>query len=344
LYGRYGEGEGGLLFLGHVDVVPPGDEEAWSCDPFGGEVRDWGEEGEVMVGRGAVDMKGGVACYVAALRRLYESGALEGLGIPISFFVTSDEEAAAVNGAARALPFLYDEGERWDFCLNGEPTSSERLGDALKVGRRGSLHGILHVKGRQGHTGYVDLADNAVHRLLRLLRPLVEVSFDKGSEFFEATRLSVTSIEVSQGASNVIPGRATGYFNVRFNDLHTEESLKMFLGTLLLNVGEPEGSYDLEMRCNATSFMTAPGVGVESITESCREVLGITPEWSTVGGTSDSRFVKDFCAVADFGLCGKTMHGVDERVSLQDLESLTEVYGDVTRRFARKLLEERGRS
>ncbi|MFQ5955117.1 MAG: succinyl-diaminopimelate desuccinylase, partial [Kiloniellales bacterium] len=279
-------------------------------------------------GRGAVDMKGAIACFVAATAGfLAERGS--GFGGSISLLITGDEEAEAVNGTVKVLDWLARRGERLDACLIGEPTNPARLGDLIKIGRRGSLTGRLTVHGIQGHTGYPDLADNPCHRLVRMLDRVTAEPLDDGSEHFEPSTLQISTIDVGNEAANIIPAVATAGFNVRFNDRHSSASLERWLRSRFDQAIGEDGRYELELRVNGESFLTPPGPLSRLIADAVEQVLGRRPALGTVGGTSDARFIKDHCPVAEFGLVGQTMHKVDERTPVRDLEVLTRIYGAV---------------
>ena len=316
LYARLGDRRPTFLFAGHTDVVPPGDPAAWRADPFGGEVID----GE-LYGRGAVDMKGAVACFVAAAARLLGGGRRPRGSIGL--LITGDEEGPAVNGTAAVLRWLAERGERPDACVVGEPTNPTRLGELSKIGRRGSLSGRLTVFGRQGHAAYPERADNPIPRLLAMLRAIHDEPLDSGSVHFQPSNLEVTSIDVGNPATNVIPAEARAAFNVRFNDLHTAASLEAWLRARLDKVG---GRHQLELGVGGEAFLTPPGPLSEALADAVEAVLGTRPRPDTSGGTSDARFIKDYCPVVEFGLVGQTMHQTDERVRLADLEALTLVY------------------
>lgn len=321
LYARLGEAAPNFCFAGHTDVVPPGG--GWSLDPFAGELRDGR-----LFGRGAADMKGAIACWVAAVARFVEeTGAVPG---SISLLITGDEEGPAVDGTKRVLQWLAERGETLDSCLVGEPTNPGRLGEMIKIGRRGSLNGRLVVRGTQGHTAYPHLADNPIHRLLPMLRAITERPLDEGSEHFQPSTVQITTIDVGNPATNVIPAEACAGFNIRFNDLHTGMTLEQWLRRSFDAVG---GDYELTVEVSGESFLTPPGPLTEAIAGAVREVLGVEPELSTSGGTSDARFIKDHCPVAEFGLVGQTMHKADECVAAEDLEALTRVYHAVLKRW-----------
>jgi succinyl-diaminopimelate desuccinylase len=317
LYARLGDKGPNLCFAGHTDVVPPGPVEQWNSDPFSGEIRDG-----VVHGRGAADMKGAIACWAAAVARRLDKGPING---SISLLITGDEEGPAINGTAKMLHWLVEQDETLDACITGEPTNPDTLGEMIKIGRRGSLNGTLSVKGLQGHVAYPHLADNAAHRLVAMLDALVAEPLDEGSEHFQPSVLQVTGIESGMEATNIIPGSARAAFNARFNDLHTSETLTALLRERLdrAAAGAP---YTLDIKVSGESFYTPPGPLSDLVGDAVEKVLGARPALSTTGGTSDSRFIKDHCPVLDFGLVGQTMHKIDERVAVADIENLTAIY------------------
>mgnify|MGYP001361457446 CR=1 FL=1 len=318
LYARIGTGSPNFCFAGHTDVVPVGDQNSWSVDPFGGNIID-----DVLYGRGATDMKGAIAAFVEAVSRLIDR---EGVSGSISLLITGDEEGPAINGTKKVLDWMEKNGETIDVCLVGEPTNPSRLGEMIKIGRRGSLTGSLTVKGMQGHTAYPHLADNPIPRLIKMLDAIVSFELDNGTEHFQPSNLQLTTIDTGNPAANVIPAQVKAGFNIRFNDLHTGASLKKWLRSQLDAVG---GQYELDVKISGEAFLTAPGEFSALITKSVKESTGIEPELSTSGGTSDARFIKDHCAVAEFGLVGQTMHKVDEQISVSDIRTLTNIYTDI---------------
>jgi len=314
LYARIGEGAPNLCFAGHVDVVPTGDAEAWSHGPFAGEVADG-----LLYGRGAVDMKGAVAAFLAAA--LAHGKPARG---SISFLITGDEEGPALDGTVKVVEWLKARGERVDHCIVGEPTNPGALGDAFKIGRRGSLSGRITVAGKQGHVAYPHLADNPVPRLVRLLSALIAAPLDEGTPFFPPSNLEVVSVDVGNAAFNVIPAEARATFNVRFNDRFSLDTLKAEITRRLDSAGEP---YALEVQSGASeSFLTAPGAFVDLVADAVEAETGRRPEASTSGGTSDARFIKDICPVVEFGLVGRTMHQVDEATPVSDVTALARIY------------------
>ena len=328
LYARAGTDSPHLMFAGHTDVVPPGDEAAWTETPFSATIRDG-----MMYGRGAVDMKGGIACFLAAFARVKEkSGAPAG---SVSLLITGDEEGPSVNGTEKLLAWAAGRGEKWDAALVGEPTNPDTMGDMIKVGRRGSLSGEVTVEGVQGHVAYPHLADNPLRGLTTLVSALMDPPLDAGNERFPPSNLEVTSIDTGNAAVNVIPARGRFSFNVRFNDLWSVETLAAEIERRLaaaasaspLRPGREPIRYAIRFRERPSdSFLTHDDALIRSLSAAIKTVTGRTPQLSTTGGTSDARFIKDYCPVVEFGLVGQTMHMVDERVSLDDLACLTDIY------------------
>jgi len=320
LYARIGTAGPHLVFAGHTDVVPPGDEERWRHPPFAGEITDG-----VLFGRGAVDMKGAIAAFIAAAERFLGARG-EAFAGSISLLITGDEEGISINGTKKVLDWLGARGERLDACVVGEPTNAQVLGDMVKIGRRGSLTGTLMVHGTQGHTAYPHLADNPVHRLVDMLHAVTATPLDAGTAHFQPSTLQISTIDVGNPAANVIPAEARAVFNIRFNDGWTSARLDGWLREKLDAAG---GRYDLAVRVSGESFLTPPGAVSEIVATAIERSLGRTPELSTTGGTSDARFIHQFCPIAEFGLVGLTMHKVDERVDVADLTALTAIYKTV---------------
>ncbi|WP_342151318.1 succinyl-diaminopimelate desuccinylase [Methylorubrum sp. SB2] len=324
LYARIGTGSPVLLFAGHTDVVPPGEATAWTHDPFSGAVADG-----MLYGRGAVDMKGGIACMLAATLRFLEARGQE-FGGSIAFLITGDEEGPAVNGTVKLLDWAKARGERFDHCLLGEPTNPERLGDMIKIGRRGSLTGRITVHGRQGHVAYPHRADNPIPGLLRLASALLAAPLDTGTAHFDASNLEFTTIDVGNPATNVIPATARAVFNVRFNDDWTAQTLGDEIRRRLEEAAGHAVRFGLDLQpSNSPAFLTKPDAFVDLVADAIQAETGRRPALSTTGGTSDARFIKDACPVIEFGLVGQTMHEVDERVAVDDLDRLTAIYGRV---------------
>jgi succinyl-diaminopimelate desuccinylase len=318
LLATVGAGAPHLVFAGHTDVVPAGDEARWTHPPFAGAL-----DGETLYGRGAVDMKGGIAAFVAAALDFLRARRPRGT---LSLLITGDEEGPAVNGTVKVIEWARDRGFRFDAALVGEPTSRARLGDTIKIGRRGSLSGTIRVFGRQGHVAYPHLADNPVDGIVRLADRLIRAILDEGSAAFEPSNLEVTSIDVGNPAFNVIPGEARARFNIRFNDHWTFETLRAWLKREL-DQAAAGARYELAVEPGASDwFLTRSESLIAQISAAIRDTTGRTPELSTGGGTSDARFFKDVCPVIEFGLVGDTMHQVDERVPIADLARLVAIY------------------
>lgn len=325
LFAKTGSGAPHLAFAGHTDVVPPGDETRWKHGAFSGEVKDG-----VLHGRGAVDMKGGIAAFAAAALSYAAAnkGKLKGT---ISFLITGDEEGPGVNGTVKLLAWAKDRGEVFDHCIVGEPTSVSSLGDTVKIGRRGSLSGTLTVAGKAGHVAYPHNADNPIRALVAILNKLQE-PLDDGSWHFDRSNFEVVSVDVGNAAFNVIPGEAKAKFNVRFNDRHTPQSLKELLKSRAREAA-PAAQVKFDWEPASDSFITQPGPFVDLVAGAIADVTGRKPALTTGGGTSDARFVKDYCPVVDFGLVGQTMHQIDEQVPVADLQQLTAIYRRVLERY-----------
>jgi succinyl-diaminopimelate desuccinylase len=316
LYARRGHGAPHFCFAGHTDVVPVGDEAAWSRGPFDAEVAEG-----VLYGRGASDMKGAIAAFVSAADR-FLSGQNVDFDGSISLLITGDEEGPAVNGTVKVLDWLEARGERIDHCLVGEPTNPDTLGEMVKIGRRGSLTGVLTVNGVQGHVAYPHLADNPVPRMLDVLQALNARELDQGNEFFPPSNLEITTVDVGNPATNVIPARASATFNIRFNTEQTSAGLRAWIEDVCAQAGE----HELRITVGAEPFLTEPGEFTDIIAGAVAAVTGRRPELGTTGGTSDARFIYHHCPVAEFGLIGQTMHKVDEQADVADIDALSEIY------------------
>jgi succinyl-diaminopimelate desuccinylase len=327
LYARLGAGPPHLVFAGHTDVVPPGDEARWSHPPFAGEIA-----GGLLFGRGAVDMKGGIACALAAA--LDHVAARDGKPAgSLSFLVTGDEEGIAVNGTTKLLQWAAARGERFDHCILGEPSSATEVGDTIKIGRRGSLNGTLTVTGRQGHVAYPQLAENPIRSLTPLMSALMAAPLDQGSAHFEPSNLEFTSVDVGNPVVNLIPAEARARFNIRFNDCHSQASLKTLIETRAQAAAAPaRWRIDWE-RSNADVFLAEPGPFLDLVVGAIAETAGRIPKLSTTGGTSDARFITRYCPVLELGLVGRTMHQADECTTLADLTLLTAVYRRILERY-----------
>ena len=331
-YARIGTGAPHLMFAGHTDVVPPGNEKAWTYPPFAGAIADG-----VLYGRGAVDMKGGIAAAVAAaLDYLAANGGApqkNGKG-SISFLITGDEESVAINGTPKLLDWAAKRGETFDHCILGEPSNREALGDTIKIGRRGSLNGTLIVHGKQGHVAYPERADNPVTGIVKLIAALKSEPLDHGSKLFDPSNLEFTSVDVGNPTVNLIPAEARARFNIRFNDLHNQESLKALVEqrAIAASCGNIRFSFEWEPS-NADVFVVEPGPFTDLVANAVAEVTGRRPTLSTTGGTSDARFIKNYCSVVEFGLVGQTMHAIDERVPVAELIALTAIYRTILDRY-----------
>jgi succinyl-diaminopimelate desuccinylase len=328
LYARIGNQGPHIAFAGHTDVVPPGDESAWTHGAFSGDVKDG-----FLYGRGAVDMKGGIACSVAAtLDYLTANG-----GTPkgsISFLITGDEEDIAVNGTIKLLQWAASRGETFDHCVLGEPSNVEELGDCIKVGRRGSLSGTLYIDGIQGHVAYPHRASNPVPDIAALIVALSDEPLDHGSAQFQPSNLEFTSVDVGNPASNVIPAQARAKFNIRFNDHHTQESLRALIEQrMTVAAGNRIRARIAWEPSNCDVFVIKPGAFTDLVVATIEEVTGRKPDLNTGGGTSDARFITRYCPVIEFGLVGQTMHQIDERTPVADLEKLTRIYRGVLDRY-----------
>ena len=326
LFARRGTDGPHFAFAGHTDVVPPGDAAAWTHDPFSGEIVDGR-----LHGRGAADMKGGVAAFVAAAAQFLETPPQHG---SISFLITGDEEGDAINGTTRIVDWVRDNDHVPDMCLVGEPTNVSEMGDVIKNGRRGSLSCQLMVTGIQGHVAYPHFADNPLTHLLAMLAPVNGCELDGGTEFFDPSTANVTSIDVGNTAGNVIPASATAQFNIRFNTEHSADSLIGWLEEHFDRVG---GKWEAHWKATAHPFVTPPGQLTDMIAEAAEKIVGRRPELLTNGGTSDARFITTICPVAEFGLVGKTMHKIDEQVAVEDIDALTDVYTHILRSFFEKV-------
>jgi succinyl-diaminopimelate desuccinylase len=311
-----GEGSPHFAFAGHLDVVPPG--AGWSADPFAADVK-----GDLLYGRGAVDMKGAIAAFIAALDRIEQSSGT------ISLILTGDEEGPAIFGTRALIERMAERGLRPDLCLVGEPTSVDRLGDTIKIGRRGSVNIWIEVPGTQGHVAYPQLADNPIPKLIRALAAIDAIHLDDGTDWFQPSNIEITDLEVGNPASNVIPARAKARLSIRFNDLHRGDDLAARI-TAIVRAEAPNAI--VTPRVSGEAFLTEPGAFSDLIASAIRAHTGLEPELSTTGGTSDARFLSRLCPVVEFGLSNATMHKLDEAVAIADLAALTAIYADIVRR------------
>jgi succinyl-diaminopimelate desuccinylase len=321
LYARIGTGAPHITFAGHTDVVPPGDETAWSLQPFAGEVKNG-----FLYGRGAVDMKGGIACAVAAALDYLKANGGKPKG-SISFLITGDEESVAVNGTIKLLKWAAERGEKFDHCILGEPSNVQELGDCIKIGRRGSQNAVLIVDGTQGHVAYPQRADNPIRGIVKLIAALNAEPLDAGTEHFQPSNLEFTSVDVGNETVNLIPGQVRARFNIRYNDCHTNASLRALVEQRVAKAAGEKLRWRIDWApSNVEVFRTAPGPFTDLVVAAIEQVTGRRPDLNTLGGTSDARFIAQYCPVIEFGLVGQTMHAIDERVALTDLERLTKIY------------------
>ena len=320
LYARFGKGGPNLCFAGHTDVVPPGDLSNWASNPFQPEIRDGR-----LYGRGAADMKCAIAAFVAAASRVV---AMFGEKFPgsISLLITGDEEGPAIYGTVKMLDWLRASGQSLDVCVVGEPTNVNVLGDMIKIGRRGSMNAHITAHGTQGHVAYPALADNPVPRLLQFLKAVNDRIFDEGTDHFPPTNLEITTIDVGNTTTNVIPEKATARLNIRFNDQHSGIRLSEYLQTVGTEMAGNTGTIDMDISISGEAFLTPPGDLSDLVAGAVTAVTGETPELSTTGGTSDARFIKDHCPVVELGLINATAHKVDENARVDDIYALTDIY------------------
>ena len=323
LYARLGKKAPNLCYAGHTDVVPPGNIKDWTIDPFKPSIRK-----NHLIGRGANDMKSSIACFVSAVNKfLQKKPKFNG---SISFLITGDEEGLAINGTKKVVDYLKRIKEKIDFCIVGEPTNPNKLGEMIKIGRRGSLTGKIEVSGTQGHVAYPHLSNNPINTLISICKKLKEKKLDKGNKNFQPSNLEFTAINVDNKAHNVIPSRANAQFNVRYNNFHTAVSLKKKINLVIKTISKKNKcNFKIEYIANGDSFLTKPERTIYIAREIIKKITRITPKFSTTGGTSDARFIRKISPCLEFGLVNKTMHKVDECVSLSDLKKLTSIYQNI---------------
>ena len=323
LYAKLGRSSPNFCYAGHTDVVPPGNVKKWTTNPFKPIVRN-----NKLIGRGANDMKASIACFVAAVSRFKnENKNFKG---SISLLITGDEEGIAVNGTKRLIKYLKRKREKINFCIVGEPTNPNKLGEMIKIGRRGSLTGRLTIIGSQGHVAYPHRANNPSNTLIKILKKIKDLKLDKGTKNFQPSNLEVTKINIDNHADNVIPGSAEAVFNIRFNDKHSSSSLKNKLNKIFKSVTKANKSrYKITYEVSGEAFLTKPNKTTYMVQNIVKKVTGLKPKLSTSGGTSDARFIKNIAPCLEFGLVGKTMHKIDESVSVSDLKKLTKIYENI---------------
>ncbi|MCP4933569.1 MAG: succinyl-diaminopimelate desuccinylase [bacterium] len=321
LYARIGTNAPNICFAGHTDVVPVGDETDWEFTPFEARI-----DNQILHGRGSADMKGSIACFLAAVEA-FLSGLSGDLPGSISFLITGDEEGPAINGTVKMLDWLDEHGEKLDHCIVGEPSNPDKIGEMIKIGRRGSMNGDIIIIGKQGHVAYQHMANNPIEGLAMLISKLLGEPLDIGTSTFMPSNLEITNLKVNNEAVNVIPARASARFNIRFNDAHSPSSLEQLMRDRIKTAlaGSPYG-VELAFRVSGDSFVTKSGDFTDKLSEAIKRVTGLTPELSTTGGTSDARFIKKFCPVIEFGLVNATIHQVDEQVPLAHMQTLTAIY------------------
>ena len=323
LYAKLGKSSPNFCYAGHTDVVPPGNIDDWSINPFRPVVKN-----NRLIGRGASDMKASIACFVAAVSKFKaQNKKFKG---SISLLITGDEEGIAINGTKRVVEYLKRKREKINFCLVGEPTNPNKLGEMIKVGRRGSITGRLTIIGTQGHVAYPHRANNPSNSMVKILKKLKEIKFDKGTKNFQPSNLEITKINIDNHADNVIPGSVKAVFNIRFNDRHTGGTLKKKLTTIFRSVTKKATcKFRIQYEVSGESFLTKPNKTTFMIQNTIKKITGIKPKLSTSGGTSDARFIRNIAPCLEFGLVGKTMHKVDENVSVSDLKKLTKIYQNI---------------
>ena len=323
LYARFGNKQPNLCYAGHTDVVPPGNIDDWTVNPFKPKVKN-----NHLIGRGANDMKSSIACFMAAVSSFLEKN--KKINGSISFLITGDEEAQAVNGTKKVVDYLIKKKEKIDFCIVGEPTNPKKLGEMIKIGRRGSLSCKLEIQGTQGHVAYPHLSENPINSLIAICKKLKEKPLDRGNKHFQASNLEFTSINVDNKVHNVIPARAKTQFNIRYNNYHTSVSLKKKINSIVRSICKKNKTkYKIDYLVTGDSFITQPGSTIQMAKKIIKKITKINPVFSTTGGTSDARFIKKITPCLEFGLVNKTMHRVDECVSLKDLRNLTKIYHQI---------------
>jgi len=327
LYARFGNKSPNFCYAGHLDVVPPGNIKDWTTNPFRPSIK----RGH-LIGRGANDMKSSIAAFVSAVSKFLSKN--KKFNGSISLLITGDEEGDAVNGTKKVVEFLRKKREKIDFCLVGEPTNPNVLGEMIKIGRRGSLTGKLIIFGLQGHVAYPSRANNPSTIIVNILKELKEIQFDKGTKDFQPTNLEVTKININNTADNVIPATAEATFNIRFNNKHSSNSLKKKLNKIFRKMTKKHKSkFKIEYRVSGEAFLTKPNKTTFMIQNIIKKITKLKPKLSTTGGTSDLRFIRTICPGLEFGLVGKTMHKVDEAVSLKDLKNLTKIYENILKNY-----------
>jgi succinyl-diaminopimelate desuccinylase len=326
LYARIGKKNPNLCYAGHTDVVPPGNVNDWTVDPFKPSIKK-----DHLIGRGANDMKSSIACFVSAVDKFLKKGKFNG---SISFLITGDEEGLAINGTKKVVDYLKRKREKIDFCIVGEPTNPNKLGEMIKIGRRGSLTGQIEILGTQGHVAYPHLSNNPINTLISICKKLKGKKLDRGNKNFQPSNLEFTSINVENKAHNVIPATAKAQFNVRYNNFYTASTLKKKISSVVKNVCKSNKcKFRIEFIANGDAFLTKPDKTIFMAKKIIKKITKITPKFSTTGGTSDARFIRKIAPCLEFGLVNKTMHKVDECVSIADLKKLTKIYKNILEEY-----------
>ena len=327
LYARLGSKSPNFMFAGHVDIVPPGNISDWTINPFKPSVKNGH-----LIGRGANDMKSSIAAFISAVSTFLSKN--KKINGSISLLITGDEEGDAVNGTKKVVDYLKKKREKIDFCLVGEPTNPDKLGEMIKIGRRGSLTGKLTIYGLQGHVAYPHRANNASTIIVEILKKLKDIIFDKGTKDFQPTNLEVTKVNINNTADNIIPATAEAKFNIRFNNKHSSKSIKKRLNKIFKKISKKyKSKFKVEYKVSGEAFLTKPNKTTFMVQSVIQKITKIRPKLSTTGGTSDLRFIKSICPGLEFGLVGKTMHKVDEAVSLKDLENLRKIYLNILQNY-----------
>ena len=329
LYARLGTKSPNLCYAGHTDVVPPGNLKDWTVSPFRPIIKN-----NYLIGRGANDMKSSIACFISAVDKFLKKR-VKFRG-SISFLITGDEEGLAINGTKKVVDYLKKKKEKIDFCIVGEPTNPKKLGEMIKIGRRGSLSGLIKISGVQGHVAYPHLVNNPINTLLDICKKLKEKKLDNGNKSFQTSNLEFTSINVDNEVTNVIPGSAKAQFNIRFNNLHTSRSLKKKISLLVKKMSKKNKcKFKIDFHVSGESFLTEPNETIYMVKKIIKKITRLTPRFSTTGGTSDARFIRKISPCLEFGLVNKTMHKIDECVSLKDLKNLTKIYQNILEDYFR---------
>ncbi len=329
LYARIGKKRPNLCYAGHTDVVPPGNLKDWTVNPFKPIVKK-----NHLIGRGANDMKSSIACFTAAVSKYLQKN--KNFNGSISFLITGDEEGLAINGTKKVVDYLKNRNEKIDFCIVGEPTNPNKLGEMIKIGRRGSISGTIMISGSQGHVAYPHLSNNPINTLVKICKKLKEKKLDKGNKNFQPSNLEFTSINVDNKATNVIPARAKAQFNIRFNNIHTSSSLKKKINSIVKSLSKKNKcKFKIDFHVNGESFLTKPNKTIYMAKNIIKKITKITPVFSTTGGTSDARFIRKISPCLEFGLVNKTMHRIDECVPLKDLKNLSKIYHNILEDYFR---------